>query len=354
MRDTPKSAHLLAWYDENAREMPWRVPPSDTILGKRADPYFVWMSEVMLQQTTVAAVRAYFVKFTTKWPTVRDLASAKDEEVMAAWAGLGYYARARNLLKCARTVVSDFGGEFPETRAALQDLPGVGPYTSAAISSIAFGKSEVVVDGNVERVMARIFGHEKPLPESKPALTEFAASLTPVQRAGDYAQAVMDLGATVCTPKNPKCDACPWVSACLARKLGIAAALPKKTPKKPRPIRYGTVYLAQKQNGDWLLERRPEKGLLGGMMGWPGNEWAESPSTPQPPLEANWFTLNTEVRHTFTHFHLRLSVQVAQISDRLKPNHGQFVDAKNFNANDLPTVMRKAFDLAQGLRETNN
>lgn len=349
MRETPNSAELLAWYDENAREMPWRVPPSRSVAGEKADPYQVWLSEVMLQQTTVAAVRDYFNKFTDLWPTVTNLAEANDADVMAAWAGLGYYARARNLLRSARVVVEQYEGEFPNTREGLERLPGIGPYTSAAIASIAFGRSEVVVDGNVERVMARLFAHADPLPECKPALRSFAAQLTPKKRAGDYAQAVMDLGATICTPRNPKCQSCPWQNACLARSKGVAAKLPQKNPKKPKPTRFGTVYVAKRDDGAWLLEERPAKGLLGGMLGWPGNEWAETPDSPTPPAQAQWIPLNGEVRHTFTHFHLRLSVQVAQISGALEPSRGVFVDGSNFRANDLPTVMRKAFNLAQGL-----
>ncbi|MFT7191499.1 MAG: A/G-specific adenine glycosylase, partial [Dinoroseobacter sp.] len=201
------SATLLAWYDVHARALPWRVPPGS---GLRADPYRIWMSEIMLQQTTVAAVKDYFAKFTGRWPTVSALAAAEDADVMAAWAGLGYYARARNLLKCARVVVADHGGIFPSDRAILQTLPGIGPYTSAAIASIAFGASETVVDGNVERVMARLRGIETPLPPAKPELVAAAEALTPVKRAGDYAQAVMDLGATLCSPKSPTCGICPW------------------------------------------------------------------------------------------------------------------------------------------------
>lgn len=350
MRDSPNSRALLAWYDENARQMPWRIGPIESKRGIRNDPYRIWLSEVMLQQTTVAAVKAYFIKFTTLWPTVSDLAAAKDADVMAAWAGLGYYARARNLLKCARAVVADHAGQFPNTRAALETLPGIGPYTSAAIASIAFDRSETVVDGNVERVMARLFAHDTPLPASKPALRTFAESLTPKKRAGDYAQAVMDLGATLCSPRNPTCGACPWQPKCLAHAQGRAAELPLKTPKKPKPTRYGTVFLAQTQDGAWLLERRPEKGLLGGMLGWPGNTWSEEPEAASPPIAAEWRLLNGEVRHTFTHFHLSLSVRLAQVAKGATPERGVFIDAAHFRANDLPTVMRKAYDLVQASR----
>lgn len=259
---------LLEWYDTHAREMPWRVPPHDRIAGVLPDPYAVWMSEIMLQQTTVATVIDYFRRFIERWPTVQALAAAQDADVMAEWAGLGYYARARNLLKCARVVVADHGGAFPADHGALLKLPGVGPYTAAAVSSIAFDLPHAVLDGNVERVMARIYDLHTPLPEAKPALMSYAVAHTPAKRAGDYAQAVMDLGATICTPKSPACGICPWSLACAARRAGTAAELPKKTPKKPKPIRHGTVYLGQREDGAWLLETRPEKGLLGGC--WAG------------------------------------------------------------------------------------
>jgi A/G-specific adenine glycosylase len=217
---------LLDWYDRHARALPWRVPPEDSRAGLRPDPYRVWLSEVMLQQTTVAAVKDYFHRFTTRWPTVADLAAAEDGEVMGEWAGLGYYARARNLLKCARAVVADHGGVFPDTRDALLTLPGIGPYTASAIAAIAFGRPETVVDGNVERVMARLHDIHTPLPAAKPELTEAAAALTPQARPGDYAQAVMDLGATICTPRSPACGICPWRDPCRARVAGTAADLP--------------------------------------------------------------------------------------------------------------------------------
>ncbi|MDC0737902.1 A/G-specific adenine glycosylase [Cognatishimia sp. SS12] len=348
MCDQPKAADLLEWYDHNARKMPWRVSPTDRAIGVVPDPYRVWLSEIMLQQTTVAAVRAYFLDFTQRWPTVADLAAAKDADVMAAWAGLGYYARARNLLKCARMIVQDYEGKFPNDHAALLRLPGVGPYTAAALSSIAFDHPETVVDGNVERVMSRLFDIHTPLPAAKPELTALAATLTPHDRPGDYAQAVMDLGATICTPKNPACGLCPWRAPCLARQTGTAAELPKKTPKKPKPIRFGSVYLAQRVDGAYLLERRPDSGLLGGMLGWPGTDWAEG-ETPasEAPIKAEWKTLNAEARHTFTHFHLRLKVLTALVPMDRTPAQGSFVPAAEFDPSDLPTVMRKAFDLTK-------
>lgn len=348
MRESPKNQVLLDWYDQHARILPWRVSPADYTKGIRPDPYAVWLSEVMLQQTTVAAVKDYFLKFIKLWPTVQDLAAADDADVMAQWAGLGYYARARNLLKCARVVSKDHNGAFPDTAAELQKLPGIGPYTSAAIAAIAFDRSETVVDGNVERVMARLHAVETPLPSAKPELTALASTLTPKTRPGDYAQAVMDLGATICTPKNPTCALCPWSAPCKARTLGIMAELPKKTPKKAKPIRHGYVYLAQRSDGAFLLERRPETGLLGGMLGWPGSDWSDSPH-PTAPLAANWEELGMEVRHTFTHFHLILRVMVARVDLDMHPDHGHFVPKEKFNPSDLPTVMRKAWSAAKGV-----
>lgn len=346
MRETPLSDTLLEWYDRHARVMPWRVAPQDRAAGIRPDPYRVWMSEVMLQQTTVAAVREYFRAFTARWPTVTDLAAAEDAELMGAWAGLGYYARARNLLKCARAVTDEHGGVFPDTAEGLRALPGIGPYTSAAIASIAFDQPETVVDGNVERVMARLHGIETPLPPAKAELTRAAAALTPDARPGDYAQAVMDLGATICTPRNPACGICPWRDTCVARVAGNAAVLPRKLPKKPKPTRLGHVYIARRPDGAWLLETRPAKGLLGGMLAFPTSDWTEDAPPEAPPLAADWSDPGLEVRHTFTHFHLRLALRMT-ISDTA-PARGAFVPHPDFRPADLPTLMRKAYDLAAG------
>ena len=302
----------------------------------------------MLQQTTVAAVKDYFSKFVKIWPTVDDLAAAEDADVMAAWAGLGYYARARNLLKCARVVSHDLGGVFPRTQAELQKLPGIGPYTSAAIASIAFDAPATVLDGNVERVMARLHNDETPLPAAKPVFHGYAEALTPMVRPGDYAQAVMDLGATICTPRNPACGICPWKEPCRARVDGTPQTLPRKTPKKPKPIRHGIAYVARRDDGAWLLERRPDKGLLGGMLGWPGTAWLEE-ETPvsAAPFVAEWQSLQGDVRHTFTHFHLILTVQTAVVSMNATPACGAFIAETEFRPADLPTVMRKVFNLAR-------
>jgi A/G-specific adenine glycosylase len=346
MRHPAEAGDLLRWYDSHARDLPWRVSPAARAVGMRPDPYRIWLSEVMLQQTTVAAVRAYYHRFTTLWPTVDALAAARDSDVMGEWAGLGYYARARNLLKCARVVANDHDGVFPTTREALMRLPGIGPYTAAAIAAIAFDRPEVVVDGNVERVIARLFNIHTPLPAAKPELTRAAAALTPEDRPGDYAQGVMDLGATICTPKSPACGICPWMGSCAARAAGTARDLPRKTPKKAKPTRYGYAYVARRADGAYLLEDRPAKGLLGGMLGWPGSDWNDAPA-PAPPVAADWRMVEAEARHTFTHFHLRLRVLVAEVSVDASPDTGRFHPVHAFRPAHLPTVMRKVFDLAR-------
>jgi len=325
--------------------LPWRAGPAERASGVVPDPYRVWLSEIMLQQTTVAAVRDYFRRFTRRWPTVQDLAAAADADVMAEWAGLGYYARARNLLRCARIVAGSHGGCFPDTRESLLELPGVGPYTAAAIAAIAFDRPETVVDGNVERVIARLHAVETPLPAAKKELTRLAAALTPRYRPGDYAQAVMDLGATICTPRNPACGICPVIDDCAGRAAGIAAELPRKEPKKAKPVRHGIAWIGRRTDGAWLLETRPDKGLLGGMLGWPGTDWSDAPSG-VPPVAAEWTNTGAEVRHTFTHFHLRLALSVARLGMDAEPSRGGFVPAAAFRPSSLPTVMRKAYELA--------
>ncbi|MCZ7676410.1 MAG: A/G-specific adenine glycosylase [Roseovarius sp.] len=346
MRDAGVEA-LLDWYDRHARDLPWRVCPDVRARGVRPDPYAVWLSEVMLQQTTVAAVRGYFERFAARWPDVHALAAAEEAAVMGEWAGLGYYARARNLVRCARAVVRDHGGRFPETRAGLEALPGIGPYTGAAIAAIAFDAPETVVDGNVERVMARLFGIETPLPAAKPELRAAAARLTPSERPGDYAQAVMDLGATICTPRRPACGLCPWAGACAARAAGIAGELPRRAPKAAKPMRLGIAYVGRRADGAWLVERRPARGLLGGMLGWPGSDWGEAPE-PAQPAAGDWRRLGAEARHTFTHFHLRLAIEVAALPAGAVPRRGRFVPAVEFRPGEMPTLMRKVFDLARG------
>lgn len=345
---TKASDEILAWYDRHARELPWRVPPRLRRQGVAPDPYRVWLSEVMLQQTTVATVKSYFERFTARWPTVSDLARAEDAAVMGEWAGLGYYARARNLLRCARVVAGEHGGRFPDDYALLLRLPGIGPYTAAAIASIAFDRPHAVLDGNVERVMARLFDIHTALPSAKPELMARADALTPAERPGDYAQAVMDLGATICTPKSPTCALCPWHRLCAARAAGTAADLPRKAPKKAKPTRAGVVFVGQREDGALLLETRAEKGLLGGMLGWPGSDWTEglAPDA-SPPCNGDWRTVPGEVRHTFTHFHLILKVETALLPGDARPLRGRFIPKRDFRPTDLPTLMRKAFDLVR-------
>ncbi|MFN3953814.1 MAG: A/G-specific adenine glycosylase [Pararhodobacter sp.] len=337
-------AALLRWYDRNARVLPWRIGPAESAAGQRPDPYRVWLSEIMLQQTTVAAVRGYFQRFVARWPDVHSLAAAPDAEVMAEWAGLGYYARARNLIACARAVAAA-GGQFPRERAALQALPGIGAYTSAAVAAIAFDAPETVVDGNVERVVARLFGETAPLPGVRPRLAALAARLTPQRRPGDHAQAMMDLGATICTPRNPRCMDCPLQGFCQGQAQGIAASLPARAAKPAKPLRHGIAYIARRSDGALLLETRPSRGLLGGMPGWPGTDWlAEGAPAPNPPLKADWQLLPGSVRHTFTHFHLELGVALAQVDAAAAPDRGAF--HTGFDLAALPTVMRKCWDHA--------
>ena len=326
---------LLEWYDRHARDLPWRVPPG----GAAADPYSVWLSEIMLQQTTVAAVKAYFQRFTALWPTVHDLAAADDAQVMGEWAGLGYYARARNLLACAR-VVSAAGG-FPTTREGLQALPGIGPYTAAAIAAIAYDQPETVVDGNVERVVTRLFAVTEPMPASKPALRRLAATLTPQQRPGDFAQAMMDLGATICTPRSPACGICPLIDHCEARALGIAAELPHRAPKPEKPTRTGIAWVGHADQ-QILVEQRPPKGLLGGTLAFPSTGWDGSDLP--PPADADWQN-SGEVRHVFTHFNLVLTVKTARLDGQ--PRRGELRPLHSFRPAELPGLMRTVWDMAQ-------
>ena len=339
------AARLLAWYDRHRRDLPWRAPP-----GAKPDPYRVWLSEIMLQQTTVATVGPYFERFVARWPTVEALAAAETDEVLHAWQGLGYYARARNMLACAKAVAAG-GRGFPEDEADLRALPGVGPYTAAAIAAIAFDRPATAVDGNVERVMARLFAIDRPLPAAKPLLRAAAESLTPPRRPGDYAQAAMDLGATVCTPRRPDCGACPWRDACRARRAGIAESLPARAPRKKKPKRFGTVFWAVDGTGAVLLRRRPEKGLLGGMMEFPSTDWREAPWTDAAavalaPVAADWSPLPATVHHVFTHFELELGLLAARF-DGAPPAGMLPCPPDRFSDYALPTVMKKVAALAR-------
>ncbi|WP_419798961.1 MAG: A/G-specific adenine glycosylase [Terasakiella sp.] len=337
---TDRATQLLDWYDRERRDLPWRMEP-----GQNADPYKVWMSEIMLQQTTVASVKSYYKAFLEKWPTVQDLAGAELDEVLHLWQGLGYYARARNLHKCAGVVTRQYNGRFPEDEKRLLDLPGIGPYTAAAIASIAFGNKATPVDGNVERVVSRLFKVEEKLPKAKKKLAELAQTLTPETRAGDFAQAMMDLGATICTPKKAACGLCPWMKACEARLNADPTDYPRKEAKKPKPTRFGYVFWLTRKDGAVLIRRRPEKGLLGGMMEFPSSDWQEKTLSRQDaqrkaPAPALWSELEGTVRHTFTHFHLELKVLKGRISGN-PPTTGVWVLPENLQDYALPTLMKK-------------
>ncbi len=332
---------LLAWYDEAARALPWRIGPAERKKGRRPDPYHVWLSEVMLQQTTVAVVKRYYERFLTLWPTIEALAQAALERVLAEWAGLGYYARARNLLATARAVAAR--GGFPQTAKELQKLPGIGRYTAAAIAAIAFDQPEPVVDGNVERVLARIFAVSEPLPAAKPKLARLAEGLTPPHRPGCFAQAMMDLGATVCTPRAPRCNLCPLAEFCQARALGCAAELPRRARALQKPLKHGIAYVARRSDGLVLLEERPAKGLLGGLRAFPCTDFVADAPAPNPPLAANWHQLSPPVRHVFTHFRLELAVMVAEVGPDARAERGFFAPVE---PNALPSLMAKVWRLA--------
>jgi A/G-specific adenine glycosylase len=342
------SAAILAWYDRHARVLPWRNPPG----APPPDPYAVWLSEVMLQQTTVAAVKPYFEAFLARWPTVTKLAAADDAGVMSAWAGLGYYSRARNLLACARVVVRDHGGRFPALAAELRKLPGIGDYTAAAIASIAFGEQAVVVDGNVERVISRLFAIGTPLPAAKPLIRSHAAELTPARRPGDHAQAMMDLGATICTPRRPACGICPVRTHCAAFARGRAEDLPVKAMKQARPHRHGFVFWIEADD-QVLLVTRPPKGLLGGMRALPTSAWEAAPDLAAAPITADWSLASARVRHVFTHFSLDLQVAVAR-TERANPEHGEWWPISRLSEAGLPTVFDKAARRAMEHRMTLN
>jgi A/G-specific adenine glycosylase len=339
---------LLAWYDVHRRTLPWRAKR-----GTIADPYRVWLSEIMLQQTTVAAVGPYFRKFLERWPDVAALANAELDDVLAAWAGLGYYARARNLHRAAKMVAREFAGVFPKTADGLRALPGVGTYTAGAIAAIAFDAREAAMDANAERVVARLFAIEAPMPKAKPAIRAAGQALVPEKRAGDFAQALMDLGSAICTPKRPACANCPLAALCRAKAMGIQERLPIKAPERDRPLKRGAAFVVSDAKGAVLLVRRPEEGLLGGMMQPPLGPWAEEfPSGKeallQAPFRAAWTRKAGVVRHGFTHFALEIEVYVAEIGARPKAD-GKWVAREDLPSVALPTAMRKI--LEHGLDE---
>jgi A/G-specific adenine glycosylase len=346
---------LLDWYDRERRELPWRAPP-----GATPDPYAVWLSEIMLQQTTVAAVIPFYERFLARWPTIEALAAAKLDDILAAWAGLGYYSRARNLHACARIVAEKHRGTFPSSEEELSELPGIGPYTAAAIAAIAFGARATPVDGNIERVVARLFAVKTPLPAAKEEIRRLAATLTPSERAGDFAQALMDLGASLCTPKRPSCLMCPLQADCAAHAEGIESTLPAKAVKAERPVRVGLAFLALREDGCVLLRRRPEAGLLGGMLEVPSTDWADTlpplnEALRTAPVRGDWWAVPGSVVHTFTHFRLESLVYRAIVPADASltfwsdPQRCRWVARRDLDRAALPSVMRKI--IAHGLKE---
>lgn len=350
--DSP-AQKLLHWYDRHHRILPWRVTPAEYKQGVRPDPYRIWLSEVMLQQTTVEAVKAYFLKFTGQWPDVQALADATEDDVLRGWAGLGYYSRARNLKKCADMVVSQFNGAFPASLEGLKQLPGIGDYTSAAIASIAFDIPAAVVDGNVERVVSRLFAIKTSMPQAKVEIRHYTEQLTPQFRSGDFAQAMMDLGSSICTPKKPACILCPLNDNCTALTEGEPELYPIKAPKKARPVRYGAAFVIISTDGQVYLRKRADKGLLGGMSEVPNSDWIAADETASPehiaqltcielaPFTAQWQPSGS-ITHIFTHFELRLSVYKADCANVPPSNNGWWVAAEKLSGEALPTVMKKA------------
>ena len=343
---SPQPTGLLAWYDRHRRKLPWRAPP-----GQRADPYRVWLSEIMLQQTTVKAVAPYYARFLARWPDIRALAAAPLDDVLKTWAGLGYYARARNLHACARAVAERHGGKIPQNEAALRDLPGIGAYTAAAVAAIAFDAPVTPVDGNIERVIARLYAVDTPLPAAKPEISRLARGLTPNRRAGDFAQAMMDLGATLCTPKTPACALCPWNTSCVACARGDAETFPRRIPKRQGELRRGAAFVARRTDGFILTRTRPPKGLLGGMTEVPTTEWsadfdwgAALKCAPRFALRKpeKWRRLSGRVRHVFTHFPLELTVYVADVRARAPAPAGtRWIAIAELAGEAWPSLMRK-------------
>jgi len=340
----PDPADLLVWYDRHARILPWRARR-----GERPDPYKVWLSEIMLQQTTVKAVAPYYARFAAQWPAVERLAAASLDDVLRAWAGLGYYARARNLHACAKQIVARHGGVFPRDIAALRDLPGIGDYTAAAIAAISFDAPVVPVDGNIERVVTRLFAVEEALPAAKPAIKSLAASLLPSHRSGDFAQALMDLGATICTPKRPACALCPFSEDCIARARGDQESFPRKAAKREGKLRRGAAFVALRADARVLVRRRAEKGLLGGMTEVPGSEWANGfdmakalDAAPRFRAQPQWRRLPGTVEHVFTHFPLQLAVFLGRVPRATPaPSGMRWARVADLPGEALPNVMRK-------------
>lgn len=343
------AAKLLAWYDAHHRELPWRISPRAAAAGARPDPYRIWLSEVMLQQTTVEAVKSYFMRFIEQWPTVAALAAAEPDDVMKAWAGLGYYSRARNLKTCADIVATAYEGRFPDTEPELRALPGVGAYTSAAIAAIAFDRPAAVVDGNVERVVSRLHAIATPLPAAKAEIRRRVEAMLPTERPGDFAQATMDLGATICTPKRPKCMLCPLKADCTALAAGDPEHYPVKAARAEKPLRQGAAFIAVRGDGAVLLRKRPATGLLGGMSEPPTSNWTSrqdgEPGIEAAPFEAEWQP-RSAIRHVFTHFELALSVYRADGIALSAPAGWWWSSPQEIPGEALPTVMKKAIEAA--------
>ncbi|MGL4441919.1 MAG: A/G-specific adenine glycosylase [Bosea sp. (in: a-proteobacteria)] len=338
------AAELLIWYDRHRRALPWRALP-----GEAADPYRVWLSEIMLQQTTVQAVKPYFAAFLARFPSVAVLAEAPTEAVMSAWAGLGYYSRARNLHACAKAVITEHGGRFPDNEAGLRNLPGIGAYTAAAVAAIAYNRKAAAVDGNVERVMSRLFALEAPMPAGRAAVAATTLALVPEDRPGDFAQALMDLGSGVCTPRKPACALCPWQAPCLARQAGTQETFPRKLAKKVSIPRYGTAFVVLRADKAILLRTRPPKGLLGGMAEVPTSDWTAKhdllTGMADAPVEARWLTANAPVRHVFTHFPLELTVLSAQVAIATTAPEGmRFTALDQLGDEPLSSLMQKVVE----------
>ncbi len=335
---------LLKWYDKNARDLPWRVPPIESQRGIKPNPYHIWLSEVMLQQTTVKVVKKYYEYFLLRWPTITDLASANKDDIMEAWAGLGYYNRARNLMKCARIIKKTYGGKFPKDKNSLLNLPGVGDYTAAAMQSIGFNLKANVIDGNVERIISRLFAINTPIISSKKLIKSFAENINTTERFGDYAQALMDLGSEVCTPREPRCDYCPVKQFCKSNELGLSDKIPFAAKKRKKPTKYGFAFIAFTRKDNFILERRPDKGLLGGMLCLPTSQWLDTKDLKfEPPFETEWELLNESVSHVFSHFHLELKIARGYLN--FVPKDYIVRPVEKFDRETLPSLMRKVFDI---------
>lgn len=362
-KDTGKITHkqiekyrgqVLDWYDTHGRDLPWRYKNGET-----ANPYHVWLSEIMCQQTTVQAVIPYYTKFLSTWPTIEALAQSKQEDVLSAWAGLGYYARARNLHKCAKIIADDLKGQWPKSATELKQLPGIGDYTSAAIAAIAYNEPATVMDGNIERIMARFFGIKDPLPKAKPIFKKYTARFFDEyeKRTGDFAQALMDIGANICTPKNPKCPSCPLKEGCYAYKNSSQESFPRKDKKKQSPHKFGEVYWITNDKGEVLFHRRPEKGLLAGMAGLPTSTWDVHPPNINKPEALkdvqhiqDIHDTPVTIKHVFTHFDLTLALKKAKLADDTKSPNDYFWANPKKQAQALPTVFRKAERIFSSLR----